>query len=143
MDALLQSMLSWPGQAEQLDAVAEILREGDIERGDVADALDVDAGEVHLAAEAHRREQRELMRGVDAVDIEARIGLGIAEALRLFQHRSEAAARRAHLRQDVVAGAVEDAANPQHVIAGEALAQRLEDRDAARDSGLETEKNFF
>ena len=81
------------------------------------------------------------MRGVDAVDVEARIGLGIAELLRLGQHLGEFAPALAHRRQDVVRGAVEDAVNPRHAVAGEALAQCLDDRDAAGDRGLEGERD--
>src|SRR3546814_6052852 len=77
-----------------------------------------------LAAERQRREDRQLVRRVDAVDVEAGIGLGIAEPLRLGEHAGEVlprvrAALRAglgiarHLRQNIVAGAVEDAVDAE------------------------------
>ena len=106
---------------------------------DAADALDMDAGEIHLGAEGGAGQHRELVRGVDAVDVEARIGLGVARGLRLGQHVVEVAAGLAHRRQDVVAGAVEDAVEPAHAVADQALAQRLDDRDAAGDRRLEGE----
>ena len=49
------------------------------------------------------------MRGVVAVDVEGRIGLGIAEPLRLGEAGVEGQALLLHAGQDVVAGAVEDA----------------------------------
>src|SRR6185312_11934318 len=82
-----------------------------------------------------------LMRGIDAVDIDARIGLGIAEALRLLEHLGEGPAALAHRRQDIVAGAVEDAVDAAHRIAGKAFAQGLDDRNAARDRRLEAERD--
>src|SRR6516225_10597318 len=46
-----------------------------------------------------------------------------------------------HLRQDVVAGAIEDAVDATKLIASERLAQRLNDGDAARHRGLELKSN--
>ncbi len=79
----------------------------------------------------------ELVGGVDAVDVEAGIGLGIARRLRLGQHDVEVAAGLAHGGEDIVAGAVEDAVEPRHPVADQALAQCLDDRDAARHRRLE------
>ena len=50
-----------------------------------------------------------LLRGVVALDVEGRIGLGIAEPLRLAQAIVEGDALLLHAREDVIAGAVEDA----------------------------------
>ena len=95
------------------------------------------AGEIDLGAERGAGQHGELVRGVDAVDVEAGIGLGIARRLRLGQHGVEVAAGLAHRGQDVVAGAVEDAVEAPHAIADQAFAQCLDDRDAARDRRLE------
>ena len=98
-----------PRDAEQLDAVAELAGERDVERGDAADALDMHRVERDRPAERERGQDRQLVRGIDAVDVERRIGLGVAQLLRIGEHLGELAAALAHLRQDVVAGAVEDA----------------------------------
>ena len=95
--------------AEQLDAVAEFAGERDVQRGDLADALDMHRLERHWPAEGDCRQDRQLVRGIDAVDVERRIGLGVTQLLRIGEHLGELAAALAHLRQDVVAGAVEDA----------------------------------
>ena len=141
VDALLDAVLGRARDAQQLDAVAQLLGVGDVQRGDVADALDMHAGEIDRAAERDAGEDRQLVGGVDAVDVEARIGLGIAQLLRLRQHVGELAARLAHRRQDVVAGAVEDAVDALDPIGGEPLAQRLDDRDAAGDRRLIGERD--
>src|SRR3546814_11349823 len=57
-------------------------------------------------AEREAGEDRELVRGVDAVDIEARIGLGIAQRLRLGEVVAEISAFAFHLGKDELAGAV-------------------------------------
>jgi hypothetical protein len=76
---------------------------------------------------------RELVRGIDAVDVEAGIGLGIAQRLRLVQHFAEVAAGGFHRRQDVIAGAVEHAVDVMDHVGGSPFAQPLDDRNAARD----------
>ncbi len=82
VDALFEPVLGQARDAEQLDAIAELLGEIDVEPRDVADALGVDAGEIDRPAERDARQDRQLVRGVDAVDVEARIGFGVAELLR-------------------------------------------------------------
>ena len=69
------------------------------------------------------------------------VGLGVAELLRLGQHLGELAAALAHHREDVVAGAVEDAGDAGDAVAGQALAQRLDDRDAAGHRRLEGQRH--
>ena len=83
--------------------------------------------------------QRELVRGVVPLDIEARIGLGIAEALGGGEAFGEGEMFLLHAGQDVVAGAVEDAVDAVDRVAGKRLAQRLDDRDAAGGGRLEIE----
>ncbi len=55
------------------------------------DALDVDLVEGDLGAEGEARQDGELVRGVEAADVEGRIGLGVAARLRLGQHLGERA----------------------------------------------------
>ena len=81
------------------------------------------------------------MGGVDAVDVEARVGLGVAQRLRLGQDVAEVAAALAHRGQDVVRGAVEDAVDALEPVRGQPLPQGLDDRDAARDRRLEGERH--
>ena len=72
------------GNAEQLDAVAELRRPCVRSSGrDRRDALDVDRVGVDLGAEGEARQDGELVGGVEALDVEGRIGLRIAEALRV------------------------------------------------------------
>ncbi len=127
------------GDAEQLDAVAELGCVGDVERGDGADALDMHRLEGDRAAEGDGGEDGQFMRRVDAVDIERGVAFGVAQRLRFGQHFFEFAAALAHHGQDVVAGAVEDAGDGVDVVAGQALPQGFDDRDAAGDRGLEAQ----
>ena len=89
-----------------------------------------------LLAERQRRQQHQLGAGVVAVDIGAGVGFGIAQRLRLFQHRRQRHAALFHLGEDVVAGAVEDAVERRDVVARDAFAQHRVDRDAAADAGF-------
>ena len=123
--------------AEQLDAVTELLGVADIFLGKFGDALGIGLVQLHRDAEGDRRHDGELVRGIDAFDVEGRIGFGIAQALRLFQHRAEGETLVAHFRQDEVRGAVDDAGDPFDAVGGEAFAQGLDDRDAAGDRAFE------
>ncbi len=82
------------------------------------------------------------MRGVEAADVEGGIGLGIALRLRLLQHVGEAPALALHQRQNVVAGAVEDAVDAADIVALEALAYDLDDGNAAGHRALEIERDL-
>ncbi|OQA31355.1 MAG: hypothetical protein BWY57_02394 [Betaproteobacteria bacterium ADurb.Bin341] len=79
------------------------------------------------------------MRRVQPVNVQARISLGIAGLLRLFQHLGERQAFVLHARQDIVARAVENAVDALDLIAGEPLAQHADDRDAAAHARAEIE----
>ena len=141
MHARLDAAVGLPRDAQQLDAIAKFGGERDVERGDAADALDMHRVERDRPAERQRGQDRQLVRRIDAVDVERRIGLRVAELLRIGEHFGELAAALAHLRQDVIAGAVQDAGNAQDAVAGETLAQRLDHRDAAGDRGLERQRH--
>ena len=101
------------------------------------------ASGVDPRAEGERGQDRELVGGVEAADVEGRIGLGVAEPLRLGEAVLEGELLQLHAREDVIAGAVEDAVDALDRIAGEALAQRLDDRNAAGDRRLEGERDVF
>ncbi len=76
MHALLDAVTRLARQAQELYAEAQLLGELDVHGADVADAFDMHAGEVDLGAERGARQHGELVRGIDAVDVEAGVGLG-------------------------------------------------------------------
>jgi hypothetical protein len=59
------------------------------------------------------------VRGIDAFDVERRIGLGIAARLCFGEHGRERRTLRAHLGQDEVGRAVDDAGDPLDPVGGE------------------------
>ena len=111
------------GDAQQLDAVAQLLGIGDVGRLQPGDAFDMRAVELHRDPEGDRAHDRRLVGRVDALDVEGGVGLGIAQRLRLLQHRGEVQPLGAHLRQDEVGGAVDDAGDPFDAVGGESFAQ--------------------
>src|SRR6185312_5650222 len=120
-----------------------LLRIGDVGGRDVLDALDQHVVEVGRVAEGEARQQRQLVRGVAAADVERRIGLGITQRLRLRQHLGEGALGLLHVGEDEVAGAVQYSAYGVYAVGNQALAQRLDDGDAARRRRLELERQAF
>ena len=101
------------------------------------DALDVRLVELHGDAEGDGAHQRDLVRGVHALDVEGGIRLGITELLGVGEGLGEIQALVAHFREDEIGGAVDDAGDPFDAVGGEPLAQRLDDRDAAGHRRLE------
>ncbi len=85
------------------------------------------------------------MARILAVDIECRVCFGVAQRLGLRENISEWQTFALHPRQDVVAGAVQNAINAGNGIAEQAFAQRLYNGDAACHSSFEIEGNpiFF
>jgi len=90
-----------------------------------------------VKAVRQRRQNDRLVRRVQPVDVQARVGLGVSGLLCLFQHLGERQAFVLHARQDVVARAVENAMDALDLIAGEPLAQHADDRDAAAHARTE------
>ena len=86
--------------------------------------------------EGEAREDRRLLRGVVALDIGRRVGLGVAERLRLGEDVAEVGSLGVHAVEDVVRRAVDDAHDALHAVAGERVAQRADDRDGAGGGGL-------
>src|SRR6266480_5318085 len=80
--------------------------------------------ELHRDAEGERRQDGELVRGVDALDVEARIGFGVAAPLRFAEGGREIDAAVAHLGKNEVRRAVDDAGDPFDAVRGQAFAQR-------------------
>ena len=139
MHALLDAVLGLDRHAQKLDAVAQIVGGAKVLGRDRGDALDVDHAGIDPGAEGETGEDRQLLRGVVTLDIEGRIGLGVAELLGLFESARERQILPLHAGQDVIAGAVENAVDPRQRIADETLAQRLDDGDAAGHRCLEVQ----
>ena len=62
------------------------------------------------------------MRGVEAADVERRIGLGVTEFLGVGETGREGNLFQLHPRQDVIAGAVQNAVDAANLVAGQTLA---------------------
>ena len=139
VDALEQAMRPRLADADEADAVAEGGGLRDVGGKDVADAADRDIVKRRLRAEGDRGEDRQLVRGIDAVDVEAGIRLRISQRLCLGEHLGKVAALRLHLGQDEIAGAVEDAVDVADDVGRRTFAQALDDRDAAGHRRLELE----
>ena len=136
LNALFNRGATAAGDAEMLDSVAEFRGVGEVFRRQRADAFGVDVGEAQRNAEGDRRHDGELVGGVDAIDIEARVGFGVAERLGLGEHVLEPPPARRHFAENEVAGAIDDSGEPFDAVGGEPLAQGFDDGDAAGDAAF-------
>ena len=122
--------------ANQPDGVAQLVRVLEIERQDAPDAFGVNIGRRNLLAERQRRQDRELRARIEAIHVGARIGLGVAQPLRLLQDVVERRAVLLDFGEDVVAGAVQDAVQRGDAVARNAFAQHGVNRDSAGHARL-------
>ena len=141
MNALLDALVRALRDAEQFDAIAQLVGRAQIVQRDRADALDVDRLRVYAGSKRQRRENGELVGGVKAIDVERGISFRIAKALRVSQARVERNALALHTAEDVIAGAVENAVDAADLVARQPFAQRLHNRNAAGDRGLEGQRH--
>ena len=73
----------------------------------------------------------QLLRGVAAIDVHGRIGLGIAQLLGLGQGLGIALAAILHLREDEIARAIENAVNRLDLVGHQRLIDGRDDRNPA------------
>ena len=128
---------------EELDPIAEFAGEVDVDRADAADPLDGDVIELDMQAVGDGHQDRQLVGGVDPLDVVGGIGLGKALGLGVFQHLGKGGAMIGHLGEDVVGSAVHDPLDRLDPVGDQAFFQRFDDRDAAADAGLEADFHPF
>src|SRR6185503_1093377 len=87
---------------------------------------------IELRAHGDAREDAELGPRVETIDVGRRVGFGVTKGLRVSKHGSVAGARF-HAAEDVVAGAVDDAADSRDSVTGKPLEHAGDDGNAASD----------
>ena len=122
---------------KQLDLEPEPFGGLDVLTGDPRDPFPVDIARHDLGAKGDVGQDGSLGGGVVALDVGRRVALRVAQALRLGQRFLVARSGGGHAGQDVVGRAVDDAHDTVDPFAGEGLAQRPDERDAAGHRGLE------
>ena len=130
----LRSRLNLFHDAEQLDRVAKLPGEFQIERFDEANAFDVNIFRIHPKAMRERSQNSDLVHRVGPIDIQRRLCFGIAEPLRVREHILELRAFELHAREDVITGAVDDPVKVRDAIADEPFPERLDNRDTTRNA---------
>ena len=127
-EALLRRLIDDPScDAEQFDVVAQRIGVGDVVQTHIADAFDENALHMRRDPVGERGQDGELVGGVDAVHIEARIGLRITERLRFGEDGGEIPFGFLDLIQNVIAGAVQNPHHPLDAIARKPFAEGFED----------------
>jgi len=110
----------------------------DVHRLQRGDAFDMRLVKLHRHAKGDCRHDGGLVCGVDAFDVKGGVAFGIAERLGLLQRDSKVQALAAHFADDEIGSAVDDAGDPFDAVGGQALAQRLDDGNAAGHRGFKS-----
>ena len=142
MHALLDALVGAHRDAEQLHAVAEFVGRIEIGGRDRRNALHINRRRIDLGAEGEARKDRRASarcRGPRCRRSDR--PRHSRAAARRFRQSANDSPSSLHARQDVIAGAVEDAVDARERVADEPFAQRLDDRDAAGDRRLEIERH--
>jgi len=84
------------GHADQPDDIAQRIGLGDIRRNNPADADSDNIVEIQLRAKRNARQNRQLVCGIDAIDVEGRVRLGVTHRLCLCQNLGEIGASVFH-----------------------------------------------
>ena len=126
---------------DQADLEAQSPGLGDIFGDDMADTACGDRIEIKCGAKGEAGQDRQLMRRINAIDIESWVCFGISQSLGIGEHIGKVTAMGLHFREDIVAGAVEDSIDRGDGIGGGPFAQALDDRNAASDCRFIFERN--
>ncbi len=129
--------------AQVLDAVAQRFGVVHVGGGQSGDAFGVGLVELQRDTECDGRQDRQLVRRVDAFNVEGRIGFCVTQRLRLGEHVFEGATLFAHLGENEVAGTVDDPRHPVDTVGGQAFTDRLDHRNAAGNRRLECHDHAF
>ena len=116
MHAQLHAVRLPSGDGQRFDGVAEARGEVLVDGLHSGDAFDGDLVELQGHAEGEAGQQRQLVRGVEAADVERRVGFRITERLRFLDCIVEGEPGIAHPGEDEVAGAIDDAGQPADLI---------------------------
>ena len=98
---------------------------------------------MHRDTESNRRHQRDFVRGVYALNVKSRVGFGVTQRLRVFQSCSEVYAFVAHLAQNEISRAVDDAGDPLDTVGGQAFTQGFDDRYTTCDCRFKRDHHAF
>ena len=81
------------------------------------------------------------MRCIHPIHIEGRIGFRVAKVLRLLQNVIKRPATLAHGGEDVIAGPIQNTVHALDTVGDQAVAQRADDRNAARNRRFVGKRN--
>ena len=111
-------------------------------RVNVAHAFNGNINHFCLRAEGKARDEREFVRGVNAVYVQRGVGFGVAVVARALQCFAESQTLAVHERQNIIASAVDNTEHFRNRIARQCLAQSFHNRHATRDGGFKEDIGF-
>ena len=120
------------GAGDLADGAVELFGVGEVDGFDGGDGLGGDGVGVELDVHGDAGEDAELGAGVVAVNVGGGVGLGVAGVLGVGEDGG-VGGTALHAAEDEVAGAVDDAAEAGDLVAGDALENAGNDRNAAGD----------
>ncbi|EAU68904.1 hypothetical protein STIAU_6850 [Stigmatella aurantiaca DW4/3-1] len=127
------------GDGQELENIARLAAEADVQRQQGGDALHVHILRGHARGERQRGQQAELLRRVHPAHIQRGVRLRVPQLLGLGERIRIGRPLIGHGREDEVGRPVDDAVDGGHPVRGERLAQGADDGNAAAHGRLEVQ----
>src|ERR1700676_4501630 len=112
-------------------------------RGNIANPLNLDSLGVHLRAKRKFRQDLQLLSCVVTIDVKG--GISFRESLRLRRTKRilELDPILRHARENVIAGSVQNPAEPLDIISDQAIPQSANNWNTAANAGFESQADFL
>ena len=111
------------GNPQVFDAVTEMRGAGHVFGGNPADPLGVDLGKLQRNTERNGGQNGQLVGCINTFYVEGGVRFRVTQRLRFCQHVIKGPATLFHFGEDEVAGAIDNARQPVHMVRGQAFTQ--------------------
>ena len=125
------------GDCQQLHHKAQLGRIGHIAGVELVDALGGDGVPGHAAAVGQAGQDGDLVGRISPLHISCGIGFRVAQPLGIGQHVGVGRSLGRHAAENVVGGAIDDAADPLDAVCSKGLLERFDDWNAPAHGGLD------
>ena len=143
MNAQLNALRRAACDAQQFDSIAQFFGVFDVAAFQTADAFQITRAKIHGRAKCQRRHNGDFVSRIMSFNIKSGVGFGVTQFLCQLQRIGKTLSFFAHLREDKIAGAVDNARNRLNAVGRHAFAQSLDNRNPACDGGFKMHHHIF
>ncbi|MBA7694283.1 hypothetical protein ES703_102890 [subsurface metagenome] len=124
------------GYGQQLYRETQFAGIAEVAAGESRNTFTVNILRAHLSLKGQRSQDSQFIIGIYPFDVVFRVGLGIAQFLRLLESRGKVHALPGHHGEDIIGGAVDDGEDAADIIGHQVMFERGNQRDTPADTGF-------